>query len=385
MQRLRRVASRAEKRGLKKTIGSVIFRPRAFVRALFPAFRDVRWVRSSTGKSGLQQRWERAALVIFLRMDPDAYYLLGLHDSARYARAGEFVTPRQLCNLHACLAQAIDPAVRDIVSNKGRFFSFCLEHAIATPEVLTTWHPNGAGFDVQESAEGCLRRCGETFFKPQQGLCGIGAGILTVRHGQGWSITSGSTRKELKSWVEVCQYLQYSNEPVIFQPRLRNHRVLARFGEHAVHTVRIATMRLNGDIQPCAAFLKIAAPGAIADNFAAGSIAVHVDMASGRLGRGATKAHSCLPASLTAVPGTGERFAGLTVPHWRESLALARRLHRLLDDFPSLAMDIAVTDDGPVIVEANEIWGSDGFQKASDIGLGRWLLPAYCAEHFRRP
>jgi hypothetical protein len=383
MKRLRRYATRAEKRGFKKTIGSMIYRPRSLVRALLPAPAEVRWVRGHSGKGGLQQRWERAALVIFLRMDPDAYYLLGLHDDERYSRAGEFVHARQFCNLHSHLARSIEPAVRAIVADKQRFFAFCSEHSVPTPPLLAAWNPDRVGFQCAEQPERLFRRYGELFFKPQEGLCGAGAGILAAEPNHRWTITSGPQRLDALAWPHVTAYFRRSGNPLIFQPRLRNHQMLARFGEHALHTVRVATMRLKGEILPWAAFLKIAGPEAIADNFAAGSIAVHVDVPSGRLGRGAKKAHSCLPASLVAVPETGEPFAGLTLPFWPETLALACRVHRLLDEFPSMAQDIAITETGPMVVEANEGWGCDGFQKASDIGLGKSTPPEYFAEHCR--
>lgn len=382
MARLRRCAALAERRSLKKVLGSITFRLRASQQALFPASRDVQWARQHSGKGALTQRWERLAIALFLRMEPDVYYLFCLHDKERYARSGEFVSVRQVRNLLAYLEQRVPLSVRETLEDKARFHAFCCANGLPTPPVLDTWRPGGAGFALGESAAHRFRGSRDVFFKPVRGLCGEGTGVLSADAGDRWSLRTNHAEAVGLTWAEVFEHFTETKDELLFQPKIVNHRALRKLGGRALLTIRVATFRLSGRITPQLAFLKIAQPGAIADNFSQGSIAVHVDLASGRLGPGALKAHDSPPGSLDAVPVTAERFAGLTLPFWPEVLALACRLHALMQAFPSLAHDIAITDAGPMIVEANQVWGSDGFQKGSDVGLGRSRLPELIAEHF---
>jgi hypothetical protein len=384
MAQLRRWATRAEKRGLVKLVGSLTYRPRALLQASFPAPAAVRIARAHSGKSGLRQRWERALLVLRLRMEPDSYYLLWLHAPERYARAGEFICRRQLRNLLAYIAEGLDPSLRAMITDKARFFELCRRHDIPTPQLLATWRPQGVGFDLGGSTEPVLRRQAEVFFKPMSGMCGTGAGIMRAAADGRWALRIADCPALRLDWRGVAAHFDAMATPMIFQARVSNHAVLARFGSDALHTLRIVTFRQNGEITAQAASLKIAGVRLVTDNFASGGIAAQVDLRSGRLGAGARYGLESPPASLTTVPETGMRFADVVLPFWPETLALACRLHGLLDAYPSLAHDIAITENGPVIVEANENWGGLVLQKAADLGLGRTAFPALIAEHFRQ-
>ncbi|MBS0613883.1 MAG: hypothetical protein JSS24_11980 [Proteobacteria bacterium] len=47
-------------------------------------------------------------------------------------------------------------------------------------------------------------------------------------------------------------------------------------------------------------------------------------------------------------------FASVTLPWWREALELAERAALGLQPHVTLGLDIAITPDGPVFIEANE-------------------------------
>jgi hypothetical protein len=384
MARFRRRVARAEKRGVKKVVGSLSFRPRASVAALFPSAEDVRTARAHSGKGGLQQRWERLALVLFLRLEPYAYYNLGLYDEERFKRAGEFISFRQFVNLHPYLLRAVDAQLRMTIRDKNRFEQFCQEHGIPTAGLIACWEPGQSDpEDWYERIQRLFRERREVFFKPALGLSGFGAGLLSLQADGRWEIRTDGVHATDLGWSEVSGFFAKRGELTIFQDRIRNHAALTRFGTHALHTVRLVTAHLNGKIVPSFAAWKIAAPNAVVDNFAAGGIVVDIDLATGRLGTGAFKSASSPPASLTADPATGERFSGFDLPFWPEIKSLACRLHGLLDVFPTMAPDIAISDSGPIIIETNDTWDGCVFQKASDCGMGGSVFPEIVAQHFR--
>jgi hypothetical protein len=55
-------------------------------------------------------------------------------------------------------------------------------------------------------------------------------------------------------------------------------------------------------------------------------------------------------------PDTGTRFSGLQMPFWKEVLDLCTRAARVTPNLRSVGWDIALTPEGPVIVEGNPDW-----------------------------
>jgi hypothetical protein len=57
---------------------------------------------------------------------------------------------------------------------------------------------------------------------------------------------------------------------------------------------------------------------------------------------------------VTRHPDTGAELIGLQVPDWQKMKAVAVEGAKVLRHFGIVGWDIAATDDGPMIVEANE-------------------------------
>jgi glutathione synthase/RimK-type ligase-like ATP-grasp enzyme len=95
-----------------------------------------------------------------------------------------------------------------------------------------------------------------------------------------------------------------------------------------------------------------AATGGV-DNFSAGGVVARVDLATGRLDRAARIGQANRLLWSEAHPETGARIAGVGVPHWPAVHALVQRLCALLPFLTYVGWDIAMTGEGPVVIEGN--------------------------------
>jgi hypothetical protein len=168
--------------------------------------------------------------------------------------------------------------------------------------------------------------------------------------------------------------------PRIVQPLLRQHPVLDALYPRSVNTVRIDTL-LDGDaVRTSAATLRLGMGGARVDNLSRGGLTVPIDLATGRLAGPGRRMPCFATRFYPRHPDTGVRFESLALPHWPRVRDLVERGARALAPLGTLGWDVALTAEGPVLVEANANWGEDLFQLnrgLRDTPAGRRALEWY--------
>jgi hypothetical protein len=176
--------------------------------------------------------------------------------------------------------------------------------------------------------------------------------------------------------------VQSFEHPLILQPRIVNHPDLQALSGRGLSTVRVMTVRdTSGVIEAAIACLRMAVGPLVADNFGAGGLASPVALDDGRLGPAVFKSR---PGVFAAHPDTGADILGRNLPHWPEVTRLAVAAHREFKALPSIGWDIAITEDGPVIVEGNSEWGTNVIQLSHQKPLDATVIPARLAEHLDR-
>lgn len=132
------------------------------------------------------------------------------------------------------------------------------------------------------------------------------------------------------------------------------HDDLMAISPSGLNTVRIITMLRNGEVGFLGARLRISVNSPV-DNMAAGNLAAPVDMTTGVVtGPGICSDITRPPAFLH--PVTGMTIPGFIVPFWKESVELAVTAARHLPGNRSVGWDIAITKEGPELIEGNHNW-----------------------------
>lgn len=256
------------------------------------------------------------------------------------------------------------------LGDKHVFAEFCRIHGLPTPQVLARGLGHGRGV-----AKLAPWPASDLFLKPANAWGGEGARLL--RHDSARGVWSCETRDSItaENIGMIAQEL-VGDPPWLLQPRLTNGPELADLAgpDSALATVRVVTGRMlpNGPVEIVAGFMRFPLKGKIVDNLCAGGLGADYDPATGILGPARTLGSRNHP--FTHHPETGGPIAHRRIPRWDEIADLARRAHRPVPDIATLGWDIALTADGPLLIETNPNWGIPLDTPLGDTSYARFLL-----------
>jgi hypothetical protein len=166
-----------------------------------------------------------------------------------------------------------------------------------------------------------------------------------LRCGLGIELVDASTFTSSK---ELLDYLN-SKALLLIEERVYNHEVLARFSANSLNTLRIITVRLPVGVKIIFSALRFAKDDGVVDNGNCG--VCPVDIESGRIFRGVTSfgnPHVCSPTH-----PVGFEVTGIEIPFWNEIKVMLKKAALELEGVYFVPWDVAVTPNGPLIIEGN--------------------------------
>ncbi len=200
-----------------------------------------------------------------------------------------------------------------------------------------------------EAFEGFLSRNPVFIYKPQIGQCGDGVAKIVT--------------------AEISDKKAFYNEAIekkaCLEELVVQHPDWEALCPGCVNTMRIITGAAKGQSWLLFAATRVGSGKGVADNFHMGGSAVLIDMETGKLtGNGIDKklnehTHSA----------TGILYDGYQVPYWEEIKALCLEAALVNDQIHFVGWDVAVTPDGPLLIEGNRGSGFDLPQVLAKRGL----------------
>lgn len=163
--------------------------------------------------------------------------------------------------------------------------------------------------------------------------------------------------------------------PLLLQPRYSSHPDIVDISGDALSTVRTVTVLDGSNPRICAAVYRASTTNVAADNFALGGLAAPIDLATGEMGRAVVKDIRRKPNRFDVHPTAGGRFVGRKIPFWDQVQETSLRAHEAFCTMPSVGWDIALTTDGPILLEGNEIWCVDLVQMSYEAALADGPIP----------
>jgi hypothetical protein len=132
------------------------------------------------------------------------------------------------------------------------------------------------------------------------------------------------------------------------------HPALMKLSPSGLNTVRIITQLAGCKVDFLGARLRISVNSPV-DNMAAGNIAAPVDMDTGIVdGPGV---YSDITKNDESIhPVTGIKIEGFQIPFWRETKEMVKHAALFSQENKSVGWDVAITAEGPELIEGNHNW-----------------------------
>jgi hypothetical protein len=164
---------------------------------------------------------------------------------------------------------------------------------------------------------------------------------------------------------------------------LQQHAYAASIFPGAINSIRVLTLRLNGEPP----FIAAAAHrfggihSAPVDNFSRGGISTFIDLATGALSSGRSNPGFHGSSHHSTHPDTGSTFADTVVPRWAEVKALALELMLRIPGVQIVGWDFCVSPEGVRLIEGNgSVPGTDLIQAHRPLLLDARTRRFFCAK-----
>ena len=249
--------------------------------------------------------------------------------------------------------RANPPGARELLNDKRKFYRAYRQffrHELFDRDALAA---------DPSLVQGFLARHDRLVFKDATGNCG--ASIL-IR-----------PTKELDAATLVDQMQMAGHDMV--ESFVQQHDQLNALSPSGVNTVRIFTLIDSaGHYKVLGCRLRISVNSPV-DNLAAGNLAAPIDEHTGVV-TGPGVYSDITRAPETHHPVTGTAIKGFQVPFWAETLEMVETASLLHPENCSIGWDIAITPEGPGLIEGNHDWCKLVWQLPVGLGLKSLLAEA---------
>jgi hypothetical protein len=178
--------------------------------------------------------------------------------------------------------------------------------------------------------------------KPIMGHAGQGI-ILAIKNGSKITIRTKNTEIELNDFI--------LKDISIIQEILTQDDRISSLSSSSINTIRVVTMYTkSNDVIVLSSSMRFGVGNSYVDNWSAGGIAVGVDHKTGMLMKIAYDKYGNM---YEQHPTSKKIFNGFKIPMWDQIIEIALRTQEYNYFYKLLGMDIALTKEGPALVEIN--------------------------------
>lgn len=150
--------------------------------------------------------------------------------------------------------------------------------------------------------------------------------------------------------------------PLIIESVISQTKQMSDINPSSVNTVRfMTTLSPNGEARVIATFIKIGRAGKCVDNAGSGgNVDAAVDVETGRIYNTIEFNGFQDIKKIEKHPDSNVTIEGMIIDNWESIKNEVVRFQKLMPFVKAAGWDIAITDNGPVIIEVNDYWDRTG-------------------------
>ena len=196
------------------------------------------------------------------------------------------------------------------------------------------------------------------FAKMKDLSCGIGCELL-----------------ETEKFADSDAFLSYIKEKhfATIEDVIENHPDVAKMYPYSVNTMRMMTMiDAKGEPHVIYAVFKMGRDGRVVDNY---GLHGPVDLETGEFLYPAHSGDTTAGKHYTEHPNTHQPLIGYHVPYMKEAVQMVKKAALVLPQMRYIGWDVAITPNGPAIIEGNNYCAHDFWQLPGQTPGGIGIMP----------
>ncbi|WP_163832474.1 sugar-transfer associated ATP-grasp domain-containing protein [Spartinivicinus ruber] len=159
---------------------------------------------------------------------------------------------------------------------------------------------------------------------------------------------------------EFTQYLtnNISKTDLLIEKYIQQSTAYAKYNDSSLNTVRVWVLE-SREIEVIGAYFRVGRVGSQVDNGDSGGIMCPVNIDTGEIQPGLIT-NTPVRNNFSSHPDNGTLLAGYILDRWHEIVTFSCEVLRKLPNLQFAGLDIAMTENGPVLVETNVCPDKDG-------------------------
>lgn len=161
----------------------------------------------------------------------------------------------------------------------------------------------------------------------------------------------------------------------IAEDYVHQHSEMTRLYPNSVNTVRMVTMLAGGEAHLMYSCVRVG-NGKSVDNLNSGGMATPINMETGIIDFPAVDKDNKV---YYTHPISGTEFVGFKIPYFKKAVDMVKEAAFVVPEMRLIGWDVAITEDGPLLIEANAFPGHDIYQFSAHLPDKIGLKPRFDA------
>ena len=169
-----------------------------------------------------------------------------------------------------------------------------------------------------------------------------------IKKAVGWG-GEGARTERINSEEDAESIWDSLSDDMVVEPVIENHRLIKEIYPNSLNTIKITTLQTKAGPEIVSGIIRFG-NNSIVDNIHSGGMAAGIDIATGRIETLAIDRHF---QRYSHHPETDKPITGVVIPEWERIKSLAIKASLVTPQLRYSSWDIALTDDGPILIEGN--------------------------------